>query len=173
MDDKGIFNDKLHNTLLKKRKADGTPYRNRKDMINDYKNSKLPYPFSVIRNIDYCRTILYSHMKNSLFFALPFSFVMTYALNPKSRTEGLNFKKNKILIVNIYILSYFGIMAIFALDAFTTCDYCKPWSEFYKLNNSNDDYVKSIKDRFNKLEKSKKDIIISKAKIKGLSDEDL
>ncbi len=170
--DKSLINSNL-SALLTKRKPDGKPYRNRREMVEDYKNSKLPYPLSVIRNIDYCRNIIYSHIKNSAFFALPFSFVLAYALNPNSRKEGLNFKKNKYLIVNLYILGYLFLITVFSLDALITCEYCKPWSDFYKINNSTDAYVKNMKDRFNKLEKSKKDIIISKAKSKGLSDEDL
>lgn len=155
-----------------KRKPDGSLYRSRLDMINDYKNSKLIYPLSAIVNIDYCRKILTAHLKNCFFFAFPLSLVLCYSFNPKVRYEGMQFKKHYKFYVFIYFGLYSSMFLLFCLDTFINCDYCKPWSEVYLLKSDNDDYLKFIKTRV-KEESENLDIFKSKIRNKGLSDNDI
>jgi hypothetical protein len=155
-----------------KRRKDGKIMRNREIMINDYKNSYLPYPISVLTSLDYCRNIIINHFKHSLVFALPISLSLTYALIPNSRKEGFNFKRNKYAIIRIYLLTYIIFVSVFSIDSFVFCDYCKPWSEIYKIRNSNEIYYNLLKGRVKTAQKESPSNI-EKIKDKGLNEEDI
>ncbi len=74
--------------LLKKRRSDGSLIKTRQEMLKAYHDSNLPYPFSAIFNLTYCKNIVKSHFFNSIFFAMPLSMVISYTINPEIRLKG-------------------------------------------------------------------------------------
>ena len=64
------------------------------------------------------------------------------------------------------------MLFVFSLDSFITCDYCKPWSKFFKNTSNNDVYYSLMKDRINNENKSS-DIIKKRIVTKGLDDDEL
>ena len=160
------------NKLNLKRRPDGSIYRSRIDMINDYKNSVLIYPFSVIYNIDYCRSILKTHFKNCFYFSIPFTFVLGYALNPTVRSEGMQFRKHYKFYFFIYFSVNILIFTLLSLDSLIFCDYCKPWSKIYSLKSDSDEYFNYMKERV-KTETNSIDVMKKKISTKGLDDEDI
>jgi hypothetical protein len=154
-----------------RRKPDGTPYRSRKDMKENYQNSRLFYPFSAIWNLDYCWNICKSHFKNTFFFTMPLAFVVSYALNPEIRTKG--FKSRPFAYyASVYIFIYSCLSSYFIIDALAFCDYCKPWSPLYNLEDRSDKYREMLKSKI-KGEQSSIDVKINKTKHQGLKDEEI
>lgn len=156
---------------FKRRKNNGTPYRTKQDMIEDYNKTVLFYPFSVLWNMDYCSTIVKSHMKNSLFFAFPFTFLLSYALNPQARSGGLS-KRPFAYYITTYFTVYTCLSIYFLIDSFLFCDYCKPWSEMYSINNGRESYKNLLKDKIKREQKST-DVAIRKTRDIGLSDDEI
>lgn len=171
--DTNKFKNIEHQTLQDlnlKRKPDGTKYRSRLDMKEAYKKSKLFYPFSAIWNLDYCWNIVKSYMKNSIFFAVPFTLVASYILNPKVRKDGM--KRPFAYYVSVYMMTYCIISGYFLIDALAFCDYCKPWSYVYNEDNRKERYKEMLKTKI-KSEQSSLDIINKKTKNQGLKDEEI
>ena len=161
----------FHNLINKKRKPDGSPYRSREEMKKAYMESKLPYPFSVLWNVEYCSTIVVSHLKNALVFSLPLSFVLAYTLNPHIRSKTVK-KMPFSYYFTMYLMVYSGLITIFLFDAFFMCDYCKPWSDVYSLNNRTDNYKEMLKSRI-KREQRSSDVQFKKTRSQGLKDEEI
>jgi len=64
--------------LTLRRRADGTLYKTRLQMIEEYNNSILPYPLKAMFRLDYCKNIIKSHITQSFIFSIPLSFVLAY-----------------------------------------------------------------------------------------------
>lgn len=157
--------------LYKKRKSNGTIMPLRKEMIIKYNNSNLPYPFSVIFNLNYCKNIIKSHLFNCVFFSIPLSSVAAYTFNTEIRNKGF-MSKNKSYYLSIYLITYGVLLGFFTLDALLFCDYCKPWSDVYLDENRTDKYKKILKGRI-KGEYNSLDIQIKKTRDFGLKDEEI
>lgn len=158
-------------TFNTRRKQDGTLYRTRIEMKKDYDNTWLPYPLSAIIKLDYCRNIITSHVKQTFFFAIPISYVLSYAFNPEIRTKGMR-SKPFVYYVSMYILVYSSMISFFMIDALIFCDYCKPWSPVYFERDRKDEYKAMLKSKI-KQEQIKSDVQIKKTKDRGLSDYEL
>jgi hypothetical protein len=154
-----------------KRRSDGSVYRTRQEMKEAYHNSRVFYPFSAIWNLDYCWTIVISHVKNCFIFAIPFTLVAVYALNPKARTQGVQ-GRPFVFYVSVYILVYTSLTGLFMIDALAFCDYCKPWSNVYDTESGREKYKEMLKNRI-KSEQSSIDIKMKKTREKGLKDEEI
>ena len=146
--------------LSKKRKSDGSLMHSRKEMINNYNNSYLPYPFSAFFNLTYCKNIMKSHIYNCLFFSFPLSSVAAYTFNADIRKKGF-MSKNKIYYLSIYIVTYTCLLGLFTADALLFCDYCKPWSCVYLDDSRSQKYKEVLKGRI-KGEQKSTDIKIQK-----------
>jgi hypothetical protein len=164
-------NYSIYNSINFKRKPDGTPYRSRIQMKEEYDKSVLPYPLKAIWKLDYCWNIVKSHIFNSIFFSIPFTLVYTYAANPKVRNEGMR-SKPFIYYVSAYILVYSLMSTYFVLDSLIFCEYCKPWSSVYSIDNKNETYKEILRSRI-KSQQSQFDAQVKKTKDKGLKDEEL
>lgn len=162
--------DRLQKINLKRR-PDGTVYRTRLEMKESYNKSRLIYPFSAIWNLDYCWILVKSHIKNCSIFAIPFTLVAAYALNPKARTQGVQ-GRPFVFYVSLYILVYSSLTGLFMIDALVFCDYCKPWSSVYDTESSREKYKEMLKTRI-KNEQSSVDIKMKKTKEEGLKDDEI
>lgn len=167
------INNKITRGYNNRRKSDGSLYKSRLEMKEEYEKSILPYPFSAIWNLEYCWNICKSHFKNSIIFALPLSVVASYALNKKARTEGIKSKPFKYYL-SLYVLVYTSLVGLFIGDSLTTCDYCKPWSDVYRKDGDNDNakYRDILRSRI-KNEQGSSDIKKRITSAKGLSDEEI
>lgn len=157
--------------LLKKFRSDGTLIKTRQEMLQDYYNSHLPYPFSVIFNLAYCKNIVKSHFFNSFFFAFPLSFVISYTLNPEIRTKGY-MSRPKFYYISIYMITYTLLFGGFTFDALILCDYCKPWSDVYMTDGRSEKYKEVLKNRIKNEQKSE-DIKFQKTRDQGLKDNEI
>lgn len=157
--------------LLKKRRTDGSVIQSREDMLKAYKESNLPYPFSAIFKLTYCRNIMKSHFFNSIFFAMPLSMVISYTLNPEIRTKGY-MSRSKYYYLTIYMVTYSILFGGFTLDALLFCDYCKPWSDVYMVDGRSQKYREILKNRIKNEQKST-DIQIQKTRDYGLKDNEI
>lgn len=169
--DKLAIQTKEFSAYNAKRRSDGQLYRTRTQMKEAYDKSKLFYPFSAIWNLDYCWTVCKSHVKNSLVFSVPISLVLSYALNPEVRTKGLK-SRPLAYYISIYTFVYAGMISIFLFDALAFCDYCKPWSRIYSLDDSSEKYKDILKGRIKEEQKSS-DIKYLKTRTIGLKDEEI
>lgn len=161
----------VYNSINLKRRPDGTPYKSRLEMKQSYLNSRLPYPLSVIWNLDYCWNIVKSHVKNCIFFSVPLTLVFSYTLNPKVRTDGMK-SRPLVYYVSLYMIVYTMMSGYFMIDSLAFCDYCKPWSAVYDSENKNETYKQILKSRI-KNEQSSFDAVIKKTKEKGLKDDEI
>ena len=157
--------------LLKKRRGDGSVIKTRHEMLQDYNLSSLPYPFSVIYNLVYCRNLIKSHFFNSIFFAMPLSMVASYTLNPEIRTKGF-MSRSKFYYISIYLLTYTILFGGFTLDSLLFCDYCKPWSDVYLAEGRSNKYKEVLKNRIKNEQKSN-DIRFQKTRDQGLKDNEI
>lgn len=157
--------------LLKKRRSDGSIIKSRPEMLKAYHDSNLPYPFSAIFNLTYCRNIIKSHFFNSVFFAMPLSMVISYTLNPEIRTKGY-MSRSKFYYLSIYFLTYSVLFGGFTIDALVFCDYCKPWSDVYLTDGRSQKYKEILKNRIKNEQKST-DIQIKKTRDFGLKDNEI
>jgi len=164
-------NIKEFNSVLVRRRPDGSLYKSRKEMIDSYNKSLLPYPVKAIFKLDYCNKIISSHMKQSIVFSIPISFVVAYVTNPSVRTKGLR-SKGFSFYLSAYIITYISFISYFMVDSLIFCDYCKPWSQIYsEVNDSK--YFKEILVGRIKSEQSSQDAKIKKTKSVGLKDDEL
>ncbi len=154
-----------------KRRQDGSAYKSRQEMVQNYRDSRLFYPLSVLWNLEYCNTIIKKHFINSLYFAFPFTLVGAYAFNPKIRTEGMR-GRPFVYYVSLYILIYGAMCGYFLLDSLVFCDYCKPWSYVYDTESGREQYLKMLKTKI-KQEQGSSDIQYKKTRDKGLKDEEI
>jgi hypothetical protein len=154
-----------------RRRKDGSLYVSRKEMRKNYEKSILPYPFSAIFKLDYCRNIIMAHLANGIFFSIPLTFVMTYALNPDIRTKGFT-TKPKSYYFKIYSYVYLGMITLFILDSLMFCEYCKPWSALYTESTNSDNYKEMLKNRI-KTEQKSTDVNFKRTRMSGLKDEEL
>lgn len=157
--------------LLKKRRSDGSLIQTRQEMLKAYHDSNLPYPFSAIFNLTYCRNIIKSHFFNSIFFAMPLSMVISYTLNPEIRTKGY-MSRSKSYYLSIYLITYSILFGGFCLDALLFCDYCKPWSDIYMVDGRSQKYKEILKNRIKNEQKST-DIQFQKTRDYGLKDNEI
>lgn len=162
--------DQLESLLVRRRK-DGSKYKSRREMINNYKLSHAPYPLSVFLHLDYCTNIIKSHLTHGFIFSLPLSLIVSYALNPEVREKGFMSKNKYYYIVN-FGMCYFLFIIAFTIDSMVFSDYCKPWSNVYSLGDDYDEYFVFMKNRIKK-EQEKMDIQLKKTRLEGLRDEDL
>lgn len=65
-----VFN-KLTDPNAIKTKRDGTVLRTKEEMIKDYDESYLPWPFRPVWKLDYCWRLNYMMLKHSFVLALP------------------------------------------------------------------------------------------------------
>ncbi len=172
MDNQGK-NEKLsvYNSINLKRKPDGTLYKSRVQMKEEYDRSMLPYPLKAIWRLDYCWNIVKSHIFNCFFFSIPLTVVFSYTMNPKVRTDGMR-SRPFVYYVSVYILVYSMMASYFMVDSLVFCDYCKPWSGVYNSESKSEDYKNVLKNRI-KREQSDFDAQMKKTKDKGLKDEEL
>lgn len=161
----------VYNSINLKRRADGTPYKSRLEMKQAYLDSKLPYPFAAIWKLDYCWNIVYSHIKNCVFFSVPMTVVFSYAFNPNIRSNGMK-SRPFVYYASVYILVYTMLTGYFIIDSLAFCDYCKPWSAIYSSENKNEIYKQVLKSRI-KSEQSSIDAQNRKTSDKGLKDEEI
>jgi hypothetical protein len=140
-------------------------------MLKDYYDSKLPYPFSAIFNLTYCKNIMKSNFFNSIFFSLPLSMVISYTLNPEIRTKGY-MSRSKYYYVTIYMVTYSILFGGFTIDALFFCDYCKPWSDIYSSEGRSQKYRDILKNRIKNEQKSL-DIQFQKTRDIGLKDDEI
>lgn len=157
--------------LLKKRRSDGSLIKTRQEMLKAYHDSNLPYPFSAIFNLTYCKNIIKSHFFNSIFFAMPLSMVISYTLNPEIRTKGY-MSRSKYYYFSIYMLTYAVLFGGFSVDALLFCDYCKPWSDVYLVDGRTQKYKEILKNRIKNEQKST-DVQIQKTRDYGLKDNEI
>jgi len=157
--------------LLKKRRSDGSIIQTRQDMLKAYHDSYLPYPFSAIFQLTYCKNLIKSHFFNSMFFAMPISMVISYTLNPEIRTKGY-LSRSKIYYFTIYLVTYSAMFGGFTLDALLFCNYCKPWSDVYMVDGRSQKYKELLKNRIKNEQKST-DIQIQKTRDHGLKDNEI
>ena len=71
------FKDKNEEAMSKKiklfehhyarRKKDGTFYKNRREMKENYDKSNIPYPIAPFIHFDYCHNIFMNHINNCFF----------------------------------------------------------------------------------------------------------
>lgn len=156
--------------LTVRRRKDGTRYISRKEMAEKYNNSILPYPIKVIK-LDYCKNILYNHLKMGALASFPFSMVLSYVMNPNIRTKGF-FSKSKYFYLVNYLLVYTSFVCIFSIDSILFSDYCNIKSQVYKIETDNDAYFKYMKTRI-KNEINSEDVKLKKNKSIGLSDDEI
>ena len=154
-----------------RRRNDGSMYKTRQQMKEEYNNSMLPYPIKAIFRLDYCKKIIKSHLQQSLIFSIPISFVVAYATNPDVRTKGMR-SRGFSFYLSAYILTYMGFITYFCIDSLVFCDYCKPWSKIYAEENDSTYFRDILVDRI-KTEQKKTDAVIMKTKTIGLKDEEL
>jgi len=157
--------------LLKKRRSDGSLIKTRKEMLKDYHDSILPYPFSAIYKLTYCKNIMKSHFFNSIFFSMPLAMVIAYTLNPEIRTKGY-MSRSKYYYLTIYMITYTCLFGGFSIDALLFCDYCKPWSDVYMSDGRSEKYKEILKNRI-KTEQKSTDIKIQKTRDYGLKDHEI
>jgi hypothetical protein len=153
-----------------RRKNDGSLYRSRKDMKDNYDNTVLPYPLAVVK-LDYCKNIIKAHVGNAFFFAMPMSFVFSYAFNPDIRTKGFKSRDYKFY-TKFYLGVYSAMLAIFILDSLIFCDYCKPWSKLYSETSNSDYYKDMLKTRI-KSEQRSNEVNYKRTRMSGLKDEEI
>jgi hypothetical protein len=153
-----------------RRKKDGSLYRSRRDMKENYEKSVLPYPLAVVK-LDYCWNIIKAHIANTFFFAMPLSFVASYALNADIRIKGFKCKPYGYY-AKIYLTVYLGMLGIFLLDSLLFCEYCRPWSKVYSETSSSDYYKDILKSRI-KSEQRSTDVNYKRTRMSGLKDEEL
>jgi hypothetical protein len=154
-----------------RRRPDGSLYVSRKDMRDKYNNSILPYPFAAIFKLDYCWNVIKAHLANGLFFSIPLTFVMTYAINPDIRTKGFT-SKSRGYYFKFYTLVYLGMITCFTIDSLIFCEYCKPWSALYTESTNSDNYKEMLKSRI-KSEQKSNDVKYKRTRMSGLKDEEL
>ena len=153
-----------------RRRPDGSLYKTRKEMIEQYKNSFLPWPFSVYK-LDFCSNLLKSHLKYGAIFSFPFSLLVSYILNPNARDGGFSSKPKVYYLAN-YFAVYFAFVFIFSLDSIIFSDYCKAWSKVYSQTKDDDEYIKFIKNRI-KTQQLSGDIQDIKSINNGLKDNEI
>jgi hypothetical protein len=161
----------IYSSLNMKRRPDGSLYKSRLEMKKAYNDSKLPYPLNAVFKLDYCFNIVKSHFFNSFFFSVPLTLVLSYAINPRVRTEGMKSRPISYYI-SLYLLVYSSMSLYFAIDSLMFCDYCKPWSSVYDSDNKNETYKQILKNRI-KSEQSGLDAKIKKTKDKGLKEDEI
>ena len=154
-----------------RRKPNGEKYKSRRDMVENYKNSYLPYPLSVIFKLDYCKNLILSHLSFGVVISLPISMVLSYALNPDVRSKGY-FSKPKLFYFSNFMMVYCGFVLAFSLDSLIFSDYCKPWSKIYTTGDESDEYFKFMKQRI-KSSQNSADVKIKKTKSVGLKDDEI
>lgn len=153
-----------------RRRKDGSKYVTRKEMAEKYNNSILPYPFKVVK-LDYCKNLIYNHLKMGLIASFPFSMLLSYVMNPYVRTKGF-FSKNKYFYFVNYCLVYSIFVVVFSIDSILFSDYCNIKSQIYSLETDNDVYFNFMKKRI-KNEINSEDIKLKKNKSSGLSDDEI
>jgi hypothetical protein len=156
--------------LNTRRKGDGSLYLNRREMKEKYDRSVLPYPLAVVK-LDYCWNVLRAHIGNAVFFAMPLSFVLSYALNADIRLKGFKSKPYGYY-GKTYLAVYAGLVGVFILDSLLFCEYCKPWSKLYTETTSSDYYKDMLKNRI-KTEQRSNDVNYKRTRMSGLKDEEL
>ena len=156
---------------LVRRKKDGTIYRNRKEMKEKYDKSYLPYPFAALFNLDYCNNVFVNYIKNSFFFAGPLTLISAYAINKEIKLKGFRAKRLSYYFSH-YILVNLILMSVFTLDCLIFCDYCKPWSDIYNIENDSQYFKKTLLPKL-KNEKTSFDVQVERTKAEGLKDEEL
>ncbi len=157
--------------LLKKRRSDGSLIKTRQEMLKAYHDSNLPYPFSAIFNLTYCKNIIKSHFFNSIFFAMPLSMVISYTINPEIRLKGYQ-SRSKFYYLGLYFVTYAVLFGGFSMDALLFCDYCKPWSDVYLVDGRSEKYKEILKNRIKNEQKSV-DIQFQKTRDYGLKDNEI
>jgi len=161
----------VYQNINLKRRADGSLYKSRLEMKASYDNSRLPYPFAAIWNLDYCWNIVKSHFKNCFFFAVPMTLVFSYAFNPKVRTEGMK-SRPFVYFISVYILVYSMLGGYFLFDSLAFCDYCKPWSSVYTKDGQSERYKEVLRSRIRR-EQSSIDAQNKKTRDVGLKDDEI
>lgn len=162
--------ENLEKTLIRRNK-DGSIYRNRHEILEQYKKSYLPYPIAPLLKLDYCRKMFFSHLQNSFYFAGPLSLISLYVLHNDIRKIGYR-TKSFSYILSHYLLVSFIIMGILTLDCLAFSDYCKPWSQIYNLENDSEYFKKELMTKFKK-EIEKPDVKLERTKDIGLKDDEL
>ena len=163
--------DKYVADSLVRRKKDGSLYRGRHQIIEEYNKSKIPYPLAALIKLDYCRNTFISNMKNCIFFSGPLSLVTLYALNADVRKSGYR-AKGFLYNFSHFILITLIMMGAMTLDCLILNDYCNPNSDIYKMENDSEYFKKALLPKLIR-EKNKLDVKIGRTKEIGLKDEEL
>ena len=156
--------------LTTRRRKNGTIYRNRQEMKENYNNSYLPYPLAPLFKLDYCKNVFYHHLKNAYIFSIPITLLSAFTFNKEIKKKGLRAKPFSYY-VSLYILVNLIYVAGTTLDCLLFCDYCKPWSDVYNVDNDSE-YFKKIVGKINN-EKTTINFNLRKTQNVGLKDEEL
>ncbi len=163
--------DKYVANALVRRKKDGSLYRSRQEIIEEYNKSNISYPFAALIKLDHCRNTFKSHMQNSIFFSGPLSLVTLYALNKDVMKIGYKAKRFSYVFSH-FILVTLITMGVMTLDCLLFNDYCNPKSDIYSIESDSEYFKKALLPKLVE-QKNKSDVKIGRTKEIGLKDEEL
>jgi hypothetical protein len=158
-------------SVMTRRTKNGKIYQNRQEIIEKYRNSFLPYPIAPLLIMDYCRDIFMKNIQNCFFFAGPLSLLSAYARNKEVRLKGFRAMSFSYLVSH-YIFINIICMGLVTIDCLLFCDYCKPWSAIYNVDNDSEYFRQELIPKIQK-EKASFDVQMIRTRNQGLKDEEL
>ena len=119
----------------KRSKRDGTGLRSKREIIEDYDQSNLPYPLKPLWKLDYCYRLTYTMYKHSFVLSLPLTMVY-YIWNNSPQCWAHSLKSFPYLkVLQVYLTCMFVLNAGNAVWSVATEDYWYFFRIIYYFSN--------------------------------------